>query len=226
MTRTPAALLAALLLTAPLLAACSGDGSSASDGVGSDPTADPAAEAPARPTASPAADGPVRSTGLITVMDTGDGPEACFGAVAESYPPQCGGPAITGWDWTKGVIPHGVFERQGATRWGMFAVEGTWDGEVFGATSAIPAALYDPMMTEPEVLPDPSVVLEEDELAAAQEDVGSLPGAAGAYVAESAGGQPVVVVDVVHDDGSLQAWADAAYGEGVVRVVSALVPLG
>jgi hypothetical protein len=31
-----------------------------------------------------------------------------------------------------------------------------------------------------------------------------------------------VDVSVVHDDGSLQAWADATYGEGVVRIDSAL----
>ena len=31
-----------------------------------------------------------------------------------------------------------------------------------------------------------------------------------------------VDVSVVYDDGSLQAWADATYGEGLVRVDSAL----
>lgn len=33
-----------------------------------------------------------------------------------------------------------------------------------------------------------------------------------------------VGVDVIHDDESIQAWADATYGAGVVRVVSALTP--
>jgi hypothetical protein len=33
-----------------------------------------------------------------------------------------------------------------------------------------------------------------------------------------------VDVEVVHDDGSLQAWADATYGAGLVRISSALVP--
>ena len=36
-------------------------------------------------------------------------------------------------------------------------------------------------------------------------------------------GDNLVVVDVVHDDGSLQDWADATYGENVVIVSSALV---
>jgi len=31
-----------------------------------------------------------------------------------------------------------------------------------------------------------------------------------------------VYVDVVHDDGSLQAWADTSFGAGAVRVTSAL----
>jgi hypothetical protein len=29
----------------------------------------------------------------------------------------------------------------------------------------------------------------------------------------------------MHDDGSLQAWADAAYGPGLVRITSAQVPV-
>ena len=34
----------------------------------------------------------------VTVIDSGDGPEACFGGVAESLPPQCGGPIVDGLD--------------------------------------------------------------------------------------------------------------------------------
>ena len=34
-----------------------------------------------------------------------------------------------------------------------------------------------------------------------------------------------VVLDVVHDDGALQAEMDERYGEGVVEVVSALTPV-
>jgi hypothetical protein len=33
-----------------------------------------------------------------------------------------------------------------------------------------------------------------------------------------------VWLGVVHDDGSIQAWVDQEYGEGLVRVSSALVP--
>lgn len=35
----------------------------------------------------------------------------------------------------------------------------------------------------------------------------------------------MVVLDVVHDDGALQAEMDERYGEGVVEVVSALTPV-
>ena len=37
-------------------------------------------------------------------------------------------------------------------------------------------------------------------------------------------GDNLVVVDVVHDDGSIQDWADQTYGEGLVFVHSALQP--
>ena len=37
-------------------------------------------------------------------------------------------------------------------------------------------------------------------------------------------GDNLVAVDVVHDDGSLQDWADSTYGAGLVFVHSALGP--
>jgi hypothetical protein len=112
----------ALVLTAALLAACGGDG----DATATDSTGD-------RPT------GPVH-TGLVMVMGTGV-PEACLGPVAESWPPQCSGPELVGWDWAD---HRGMFERQGEIRWGQFALTGTWDGERLVVTEAVPAALYDP----------------------------------------------------------------------------------
>jgi hypothetical protein len=35
-------------------------------------------------------------------------------------------------------------------------------------------------------------------------------------------GDNLVVVDVIHDDGTLQDWADTTYGDGLVFVHSAL----
>jgi hypothetical protein len=209
---------AALLLG---LAACGDDDSAsqASDPAGSSQS-EPQVTTPAPPDAVPAASGPVRSASLATVMDTGDGPELCLGAVAESYPPQCGGPAITGWSWAD---QQGVFEKQGQTRWGQFAVTGTWDGESFGVTDAVPAALYDPMGSPagdgPGDLPEPAERLTDAELQRIAEEVGTdLPGAQGAYVE-----QGHVLATVTYDDGTLQAWADETYGDGVVVVSGALV---
>ena len=196
-----------LLLGAPFLAACGDEG----DTTATDPGSSPGSS---MPTEIPAAPGMVHTNGLGTVMDKGD-PELCLGAVAESWPPQCGGPPIDGWDWAD---HHGVFERQQQVRWGQFAVTGTWDGTRFGYHDAIPAALYDAMPGETVSYPAPAVEHTAAELEDIAGEVGDLPGAQGAYV--DAGH---VLVDVVYDDGSLQSWADRAYGKGVVVVRSALI---
>ena len=113
------------------------------------------------PTEVPAAPGDVRSRNIVTVMDTGS-PELCLGPVAESWPPQCSGPAIAGWSWADHT---GTFESQQGIRWGSYAVAGTWDGEVFTATEAIPAALYDPMPQPEPTYPTPATEYSDDELA-------------------------------------------------------------
>jgi len=152
-------------------------------------------------------------------MDTGDGAELCLGAVAESYPPQCGGPAITNWDWDSESL-QGILDEQGDIRWGTFAVTGTWDGTAFTVTDAIPGPLYDPMPEEPVVLPDPSVDYSQSEL----DDISTsldeeLPGYQGSYADQ----EGHVLVDVLYDDGSIQDYVDAAYGDGVVVVIGGLV---
>ena len=77
---------------------------------------------------------------------------------------------------------------------------------------------YDAMPTPEPTYPTPSVQLSRDELEQISQEVGELPGAQGAYVDH---GQ--VLVDVVYADGSLQAWADDTYGDGVVVVSSMLL---
>ena len=86
----------------------------------------------------------MRTSGLVTVLDSGSGPELCLGAVAESYPPQCGGPQLADFDF--GDV--GAEKAAGVT-WGQYALTGTYDGTTFTVTDAIPAALYD-TMAEPE----------------------------------------------------------------------------
>ncbi|MFC7727296.1 hypothetical protein ACFQW6_19455 [Nocardioides sp. GCM10028917] len=234
----------------------------------------------------PVPDGEVRTSGLVMVIDDGDGPEMCLGAVAESYPPQCGGPALADFDW--GDVGS---EEASGVRWGSYALTGTFDGSTFTVTDAIPAALYD-TMAEPEQEPlaaacdDPTTT---DTAKATPEDLdatlaaaSALPTYASAWLtgntinvavtedAEGAeaelrttwGGMLCVTTvertdadlnevnqelqaalgdqlltsgstspdsldaQVVFDDGSIQEWADATYGDGLVRISSALVPVG
>ena len=125
-----------------MLAACGSETSSAGDP--GEPSR-PAAPSAGRPTAIPAADGPVRTRTLVTVMDTGS-PELCLGPVAESYPPQCGGPPLKGWDWAE---RRGTYEQSGGTRWGGYVVTGTFDGTAFTVLHAIPEASWDPAAPPP-----------------------------------------------------------------------------
>lgn len=210
---TPAVLL--VLALALALTACSGHDGPAT---ASDPDAQGGpGDAPLPPAAVPAAPGSVRSTGLPTVIDTGASARLCLGAIAESYPPQCDGPTISNWDWAD---QQGYFEQQGDVRWGTFAVTGTWDGTSFTVTDAITGALYDPMMPEPVVLPEPSVGYSGSELEDISRALGKdLPGYQGSFADQ----EGHVLADVIYDDDSLQDYVDAAYGGGVVIVNGALV---
>ena len=88
---SPAAL-AVSVSALSLLTAC---GNEADDTRAVDPAAsgEPSTSAAATGAPTPVPDEQVRTRGLVTVLDSGDGPELCLGAVAESYPPQCGGRA-------------------------------------------------------------------------------------------------------------------------------------
>ncbi|MBD3944150.1 hypothetical protein [Nocardioides ganghwensis] len=245
---------------------------------------DPAAAAPSGEAPTPVPDGAVRTQGLVMVLDDGDGPEMCLGGVAESYPPQCGGPALADFAW--GDVG---FEEASGVRWGQYALTGTFDGTTFTVTDAIPAALYD-VMAEPE--PDPLEAACDDATTtdtsrATPEDMDATLAAASALptyatawltgntinvaVTEDAAGAEaelrrtwggmlcVTTVErteadldevnqdlqaalgdqlltsgsftpdsldaqVVFDDGSIQEWADATYGDGLVTISSALEP--
>ncbi|HCU79463.1 MAG TPA: hypothetical protein DGU37_13415, partial [Microbacterium sp.] len=67
-------------------------------------------------------DGEVVGTG--TVLDVAGDVTLCLGPIAESYPPQCNGLPVKDWSW-EGVDG---FEESGDTRWGTYAVFGTFDG--------------------------------------------------------------------------------------------------
>lgn len=93
-----------------------------------------------------------------TVLESaGHGPQLCLGGVAESYPPQCGGPDLVGWSWDD---VDGEESASGTT-WGTFSIVGTWDGaaqaltltETPGPPDAAPSGDehdYSPACTDPD----------------------------------------------------------------------------
>ena len=162
-----------------------------------------------------AAGGPVRTVAVVTVMDTGT-PELCLGPIAESWPPQCSGPRLAGWDWAD---HEGTYEKTGTTRWGSYVVTGRWDGATFTYASAVPGPAYDPIEVPRPTYPEPTEHHTDAALQRIADDVAAeLSGALGTSVT----GQRVLV-DVAYDDGSLQDRVDERYGVGVVLVSSALV---
>jgi hypothetical protein len=62
------------------------------------------------------------------------GPMLCLGAMAMSYPPQCGDVPVANWGWD-GV--EGEEKASGAS-WGQYHVVGTYDGEIFTVTDVGP----------------------------------------------------------------------------------------
>jgi hypothetical protein len=208
--RAPRRLLGTGLAGVLLLSACAGSADPGSGG--NQPDDAPAATAP--PT--PSAPGPVSA--VATVLQDGDGPpELCLGGVAESLPPQCGGPEIAGWDW-------GTVEADAAqgTTWGEYVVEGTWDGETFHLTKAATAPDEWPAHPDdPRLDPDNAGAIgpdtPESETQELQNEVfDDLDGLTG-WIENG-----YVWVTVVYDDGSIQRYADARYGADTVVVQSAL----
>jgi hypothetical protein len=201
----------ALLLAASVLTGCGEGGSTTAGDPASDP---PAARVPGMPTAVPAAPGPVHTRAPTTVMDDGSA-VLCLGPVAESFPPQCDGPDLAGWDWSE---HQGTSREASGHRWGQYSVSGRWDGHALTVTSAVPAAAYDPRAVPDPVDGPPGTKTPAADLGRIVREVTGLPGALGAQADRGR-----VVVEVVYDDGSLQAWADETYGHDLVVVTPALV---
>jgi len=188
----------------------------AASGCGSDVAVDPGGAGElTKPESVPAAGGEV--TGMGTVIG-GDSPELCLGAVAESWPPQCSGFPIVGWDWS---AVKGTFDTNGTIKWGSYVVRGSWDGETFTLTGEPQSsATYDPM-AQPSPTASPAISLSQDELEKIQAKLPELPGYSSGWVDP----EGFVRADFVYDDGSIQAWLDQEYGADVVLVVSALTPV-
>ncbi len=153
--------------------------------------------------------------GQGTVLDTGNGAQLCLGPVAESYPPQCSGIPLEGWSWDD---VDGSDSANGTT-WGAYAVQGTYDGEVFTVTQPpIMLALYDPMMRDDPTGGKAGSATDAD-VDTIQQDLPDLLGDAylGSYPDNG-----WVWVDVVWDDGTWQQAAEEDYGADAVVVRSAL----
>ena len=65
-----------------------------------------------------------RTTATVLENET-HGPQLCY-SVADSYPPQCTGPDMVGWEWT---AVDGEESVGGVTWIEQVTVTGTWDGE-------------------------------------------------------------------------------------------------
>lgn len=171
-----------------LLAACGAPGTGSGSGTGDD------ASSVSSPTAT-------EYGAHVFVIETPDGgPQLCLGGVAESYPPQCGGPALVNLDWDD------VADRESASgvTWGSGYAVGTYDGETFTLTRPVapeapdavvpdaPEPEYGPLCADPfrgaEDAPDPATFSPADGgaqgalVTAAQ----ALPGFVTSYVSDGA----------------------------------------
>ncbi|GAA1846854.1 hypothetical protein ACFQZV_09185 [Microbacterium koreense] len=157
--------------------------------------------------------------GQGTVLDDGEGAELCLGAVMASNPPQCSGIPLVDWSWD---AVDGE-ETASGTTWGTYAVQGTYDGRSFTVTrTPIMLALYDPMAPADPTGGRPGAGTE----AQLQEIQDEVPALFGDAALSSYADDGWLWIDVVWDDGTWQDAMDAAYGDDVVIVRSALQPAG
>ncbi|MCU1446894.1 hypothetical protein [Cryobacterium sp.] len=178
----------------------------------------------------PAAAGEVLAQGTVLQKD-GEDPQLCLGAVADSYPPLCGGPPILGWDWA--AVEQS--ESASGVTWGSYAVTGTWDAAAFTVTQPpMPLSLYDPLaqfdprLDEANAGPsDESTLLRlHEELHTAGYSPVTFANFSEAPILADWTENGYLWVSVIYDDGSVQDFLDEQFGEGVVAVQSALRDAG
>ncbi|MHA7247247.1 hypothetical protein [Arthrobacter tecti] len=167
---------------------------------------------------------PAASEELIgqgTVLSKDGGPAMfCLGGVMESYPPQCSGPELIGWDWS--AVEQS--ESASGVTWGTYAVQGTWDGSALTVTQPpIPLSLYSPpAYIDPRTDKENPGAGNEADLARLQEELFMAKDAEllTAWVENG-----YLFVTVIYDDGALQDTYDAKYGQNIIAVQSALRPV-
>ncbi|MGW4930408.1 hypothetical protein ACWEOH_14755 [Agromyces sp. NPDC004153] len=188
-----------------LLAACAG-AADAGSGVTSTDAKD--GWTPARASV-PAA---VTASGMV--LEDADGPRLCAGMIADSLPPQCTGPAIVGWDWDAVEGENAAAD----TTWGEYRMQGTWDGDAFTldrppVQQSVAQATYEPNAPVPTRSPDPACASEATvpHLRDAVPDIVSV-------MFDLA--DECVTVQVLYDDGTLQAAVDERFGRGSLKITS------
>lgn len=160
---------------------------------------------------------PVVALGTALETDSGPGagtPMLCM-MVLTSYPPQCSGPELIGWDWS--AVEHGDVNGVRFTNTD-FPMLVTYDGPAHTITPVemLPAGaggveLPHPMSGDLDYATVEQ--LGQDLLALQRPDIFGFGGNDGAFQ-----------LDVISDDGSMQAAFDALFGAGNVIVTSWLVP--
>jgi len=164
-----------------------------------------------------AASGEVVGQGTVLQKD-GEEAQFCLGPVMESFPPQCSGPELLGWEWPD----DGMSESSNGVTWGTYAVSGTWDGEAFTrGDMVIPLALYDPMKQDPDPRADPANAGDNSEelLLRVQEELSAWTEVT---VLSTYPENGYLWATVSYDDGTIQSYLDEVYGPDVVVVQSAL----
>ena len=161
---------------------------------------------------TPPATPPLLAIGTVLEADSGPNagvPMLCF-MVLTSLPPQCGGPQVLGWDWSS--VEH---ETLNGVRWTPdLALRVTYDAAAGTLTPLEVLDLAALSLPAPET---PSGTLDPAAVEAVQADIVTLkrPDVMG-----GGGGDGIVVLEVVYDDGSIQAALDEIYGPGAVHVTS------
>ena len=157
--------------------------------------------------------------GQGTVLQVGDAePQLCLGPIMESFPPQCSGPTILGWDWSLAQYSETASE----VTWGTYAVFGTWDDTAFTQTQPpVPLSLYSPIgFPDPRQDPENAGVSDEATLTEIQAALNQP------QVLSSETRNGFLWVSVPYDDGTIQKYVDEQYGPDIVIVQSALRPAG
>jgi hypothetical protein len=113
--------------------------------------------------------GRFRGTSVTVLSSPAHGPQLCS-FLAESYPPQCEGPDIVGWDWS--AVEH---ESASGTSWGTYDVVGTFEDGVFTLTEppSPPSPPTSDRPTPSSVSPDPPT---ERELNRIADQISGTPG--------------------------------------------------